>query len=188
MVNTECPLWWYLPTTPLRYHDALSALRSKDDSPDHLAVHLSEASQSVQQLGESTVASHPEVDQLWGQVNQTIQTLRTAQDRVWLADIKLMPWTWPSPQAQQELERLNRIALPPYRYTVELTLVAPQKTHAKSKPDDLGELSDQHLILTPAELSLITRLDYDLGRRIGDELDGQRPQASQEGPSEVTSD
>jgi len=182
MVNTRSPLWWYLPTTPLIYHDALSALRSTDDSPDHLAVHILEASQSAQQLGESQVSSHPEVDQLWDRVNQLMKTLRGAQARVWLADIKLESWTWPSPQAQQELERLNRVALPPYRYTVELTLVAPQ-AHAKSEPDDLGGLSDQHLILTPAELSLITRLDYDLGRRIGDELDGQRPQAPQDGSS-----
>ena len=187
MVNTECPLWWYLPTTPLRYHDALSALRSTDDSPDHLAVHILEASQSAQQLGESQVSSHAEVDQLWDRVNQIMKILRGAQARVWLADIKLESWTWSSPQEQREIEHLNGASLPPYRYAVELTLVAPTP-HRGMLSNGSSELSDHRLTLTPAELSLITRLDYDLGRRIGDELDGQRPQVPRGDPSEVISD
>jgi hypothetical protein len=49
---------------------------------------------------------------------------------------------------------------PPFRYEVHVAM---------------GDPVTHHLYLTPAELTVITMIDPDLGRAIGDELDGPRP-------------
>ena len=91
----------------------------------------------------------------------------------------MSPWQWASPQIQLSVESLSNTPLPPYRYEVELILVAPSvdyHTHNPNQSDPkLAQSNNKHLMLSPAELSLITHLDYDIGRRIGDELDGQPP-------------
>ena len=49
---------------------------------------------------------------------------------------------------------------PPFRYEVHVAM---------------GEPITHHLYLTPAELAVLTMIDPDIGREIGDELDGPRP-------------
>ena len=159
MANTACPLWWYLPTIPSAYRDILSTLRPK--------------AQTIQAASSTQIIISPEIRQLWDQVNQTMTLLRDAQSHVWLARLDLTPWVWDSPRQRRALEKLSSDPLPPYRYNVELTLIIPPEI--VSGDMDL-ERASQTFKLTPAELALITQLDYDLGRRIGDELDGQRPQ------------
>ena len=159
MANIACPLWWYLPTIPSAYRNALSTLQSK--------------AQSIQTASDAQRIISTEIQQLWDQVNQTMTLLRDAQSYVWLAEIELAPWVWGAPQQRHALEELSNAPLPPYRYTVELTLITPPEI---ASGDMNLEHASQELKLTPAELALITQLDYDLGRRIGDELDGQRPQ------------
>ena len=97
--------------------------------------------------------------------------------KLWIAELKIAPWLWTSDEARLGLEGLTDTPLPPYRYTVELMLVQPHAMdpdHPQNEPSVAAQ--PQHLLrLTPAELALITQLDYDIGRRIGDELDGISP-------------
>ena len=77
------------------------------------------------------------------------------------------------PWSDDEREAIAHYNLPPLRYQVEVA-IQPHLVDQESKSSESGESCNRSL--TPAELSLITALDSEVGRRIGDELDGQRPQ------------
>lgn len=90
--------------------------------------------------------------------SDALQRLRDAQALTWIADLSVSPWG-----SLEELS-VDGEPLPPARYEVTLTLINA----------DHGQ-EPMRLTLSPAELRLITELDHEIGRRIGDELDGQRP-------------
>jgi len=178
MVNTTHPLWWYLPTIPARYHQALSTLASEYHLVNVTRPWATESPSTSEELNDSVLQ---EIQLLWTRVLQTLGTLRSSQHSQWLADLHLTSWQWTSPQVQQSVESLIETPMPPYRYEVELILVAPPVDHLTENPNQeicepqITQVENKRLILSPAELALITQLDYDIGRRIGDELDGQPP-------------
>ena len=90
--------------------------------------------------------------------SDALQRLRDAQALTWIADLNVSPW-----ESLKDLS-VDGESLPPARYEVMLTLV-----------DADHDQEPTRLTLSPAELRLITELDHEIGRRIGDELDGQRP-------------
>ena len=179
MVNVERPLWWSLPTMPSTHREALSRRQLQQGQG-------ASSSRSVETLlptsaeAETREDEHPEVSLLWDEVHLTLNTLRGARAWQWIAELKLSPWVWNSDEQRRALERLTGTPLPPHRYTVELMLIDPDamsSDHLRSEPSPAAQPQHQ-LRLTPAELALITQLDYDVGRRIGDELDGISPQVA----------
>ena len=173
MGNTTHPLWWYLPTLPSRYHGALFALASASDQVNITRLWPAESSSNSEELDASVLL---EIQLLWTQGRQTLNALQNAQSSQWLADLRMTSWQWPSPQVQHSVESLIDTPVPPYRYEVELILVAqPVDHHTNQEEPRPAQSENRRLILSPAELALITHLDYDIGRRIGDELDGQPP-------------
>ena len=97
---------------------------------------------------------------------ETTELKRTAlseystNDYLWAAQLSFDTWS------ESELIELKQLspnhAHSPMKYWVELSV-----SHASN-----FTYSCQ---LSPAELKVMTLIDPDLGRRIGDELDGQRP-------------
>lgn len=94
-----------------------------------------------------------DVDPVLAHVRELCVALSAHSQSVWLASISLDPWPETTEVASTR---------PPFRYSVLLDLVHN------------GEVTTQ-IRLSPIEMRLITELDPDLGRRIGDELDGQLP-------------
>lgn len=97
-----------------------------------------------------------------------LSVLRDAFDHFWSAELQLDVWAWSSPDEERDLVALNQGPLPPARYAVALTLL-----------DASSQEVICQLTLSPAELRMITELDPEVGRRIGDELDGERPRSPQ---------
>jgi hypothetical protein len=97
-----------------------------------------------------------DLDPVIAHVRELCGVLSAHVDDVWLASLSFEPW----PEDAEEVS-----TRPPARYSVRLDLV--------HDGDRVTRLS-----LSPIEMRLITALDPELGRRIGDELDGQRPSSS----------
>jgi|MGYP003960645703 hypothetical protein len=83
--------------------------------------------------------------------------LQKIEHEPWVWDVSLIFHEW----SEHELHSLSAYTLPPMKYQVQVNATSPSET--------------QSLLFTPAELRIITLFNSDLGRRIGDELDGRRP-------------
>ena len=115
-------------------------------------------------VDDSPVDEQSEYQALITSTREVISTLRSRMSARWIATLHMFEWS-----ASQESTRAKLIetcaresisAPPPLCYRVVL------------------EIESQMLVLSPASLALITRLDHEIGRRIGDELDGQRPEGA----------
>lgn len=90
-------------------------------------------------------------------VRHVLAVLNEFNSGTWYAELTLLPW--PSETGLSIEEERGR---PPYQYVVKLDL---------SKDGVVANT----LYLSAIELRLVTEFNPDLGRRIGDELDGPRP-------------
>ena len=90
-------------------------------------------------------------------VRHVLAVLNEFNSGTWCAELTLLPW--PSETGLSIEEERGR---PPYQYVVKLDL---------SKDGVVANT----LYLSAIELRLVTEFNPDLGRRIGDELDGPRP-------------
>jgi hypothetical protein len=123
-------------------------------------------SKSISDLG------HDELRAVIQSAQAAIGLLRERSDDqwLWIAEMNFRPW----------LEQEKRTLSSEYEnllfmlYFVELSIV-----HCIERELDFSSMQRIHpiktLFLSPAELRLIIMIDADLGRRIGDELDGVRP-------------
>lgn len=151
---TSAQLWWFLPTLPSEYEEflkrsleqALFCIRDPKRA-DLANLGLSHASELIPLL--KTI-----------ELKQTALSECSTDDYIWTAELNFDTWS------ESELTELKQLspnnAHSPLKYWVELSI-----SHASN-----AIYSCQ---LSPAELKLMTLMDPDLGRRIGDELDGQRP-------------
>ena len=91
-----------------------------------------------------------------------IDDLRKAQWKVeWLT------LEWPKEDGDHQDEYTVEVSspLPPFRYQIHIAWT-------------VEDLTEYELFLTPFHFRLMTRLDEELSRRIGDELDGPTPHES----------
>ena len=84
---------------------------------------------------------------LFRRLQSSARLLKSYSGR-WAVELLAKPW------------RQKPEGAPPFRYEVHVAM---------------GDPVVHHLYLTPAELTVLTMIDPDLGRLIGDELDGPRP-------------
>ena len=105
----------------------------------------------------SPQALSEEVKILFNTTRQTIKQLLEIEAQPWVWDVTLIFEEWQS----QEQSALKAYILPPMKYQVRIEARSPT--------------AEWSCILTPAELRVITMINPDLGRRIGDELDGRKP-------------
>jgi hypothetical protein len=122
------------------------------------------SSGTVDQSNHLEPIQHLEVQHL---LQTTKEKLSELQDRtdlpwVWDAELQYEPWS----DEEKNILREQASFLPPLKYQVSLKLTC-------SSQDDLTR--EVLVTLAPAELKVITLLNADIGRRIGDELDGRRP-------------
>ena len=106
----------------------------------------------------TSTAPSEELLLLFTKTKETVHKLLEVEDKPWIWDVSLVFEAW----HEQEQSALSAYSLPPMKYQVRIEASAP---HAAS----------WSCLLTPAELRVITMIHADLGRRIGDELDGRRP-------------
>jgi hypothetical protein len=90
-----------------------------------------------------------------------LASLQKIEHEPWIWDVNLIFHEW----STYELHSLSAYTLPPMKYQVQVNATSPSAETLS-------------LLFTPAELRIITLLNNDLGRRIGDELDGRRPSQS----------
>ena len=147
-------LWWFLPTLPSEYEESLNqsleqalAYIRDPKSVDLTNLGLSHASELIPLLKAT-------------ELKRTPLSECSTDDYLWAAQLNFDTWS------ESELIELKQLspnnAHSPLKYWVELSI-----SHASN-----FTYSCQ---LSPAELKVMTLIDPDLGRRIGDELDGQRP-------------
>ena len=151
---TSAQLWWFLPTLPSEYEnslkqsleEALAYIKDPKDA-DLANLGLSHSSELLPLL-ETT------------ELKRTALSEYSTDDYLWTAQLNFDTWS------ESELIELKQLspnhAHSPMKYWVELSI-----SHVSN-----FTYSCQ---LSPAELKVMTLVDPDLGRRIGDELDGQRP-------------
>jgi hypothetical protein len=107
---------------------------------------------------------HLEVQQLLQTTKEKLSELQDCTDLPWIWDAVLQYEPWSAEEKNMLGEEAS--LLPPLKYQVSLKLTcSSQETFAQ----------EVLVTLTPAELKVITLLNADIGRRIGDELDGRRP-------------
>ena len=152
---TQCqgqaiPLWAYLPILSAQQEGALKA--ALDQSAPSTEVTLLEARKIV-------LAA-----------KGAIHTLQCRSDDQWEWTATMSYRAW----SPIERDRLTGHELPPLCYWVELT-VKPRSLKLEEVTQQHADHSGKILRLSPVELRLITQLESDLGRRIGDELDGTLP-------------
>ena len=159
--STKLALWCSLSVLP-------SAQR------DHLERVLTDRLDEADRDGRESMLTH-ECRALIASTQAAIASLTRVPDHKGLTTLEMSAWPTHTEGAQHTLaqicEREGIAPPPPLFYWVELIAMPRSPDASKSETTTL------HLTLTPAELALITRLDPDIGRRIGDELDGQRPEA-----------
>ena len=152
--------------TPSKFTD-----KSAEKEPRHLPLWAymptltAERENAITEVLEG--AAHPSSALLFTEACQMVHSAREALQV--LAGCSSEEWQWRanmrhSAWSESERAQLTGEFLPPLRYWVELRLV-----------DSSVEEREFSLSMTPTELRLITQLDPDIGRRIGDELDGVRP-------------
>ena len=146
-MNTTVPTWWLLSVIPDQYLGLLEQ---------------SIASDTASKIGSS---AHQEVLRLLKQAQEKLTELQKRSSDSWVWDAELLYENW-SPDEKRDLNKQIEF-LPPLKYLVSL------KTSQYSDED--SDLEECSLLLTPAEFKVITLLNSDIGRRIGDELDGRRP-------------
>ena len=151
---TSAKTWWFLPTLPQDYERFLTS---------NLEQILSLARTYQSSEFKDTHSKYDlELVPLFNSAELKLKSLneRSSDEYLWTAQLTFKAW---SESELSELERLDEIDThSPLKYWVELSI-----THV-SKPSYSCQIS-------PAEHKAITLMDRDLGRRIGDELDGKHP-------------
>jgi hypothetical protein len=154
--------WWFLSVLPSHYLDVLESeigsiqalLRTFEDQALSDLTPQSRLETYDVDLSQLLISTERKRRLLLKQSSETY---------LWSASLHFEPW---SKQAELELERFaNSAQKAPLKYWVELSILNEKES----------EFSVFNCLLCPAELKVMTLLDSDLGRRIGDELDGQRP-------------
>jgi hypothetical protein len=156
--DERLPLWWYSAVPPEMYAQLIAQL-----------IDYGELTSDPKVNAEREILQEREVMRLFRSVERCIEALRDRLSESWLWEVSMSYRPW----SDDEREAIAHYNLPPLRYQVEVA-IQPHLVDQESKSGESGEPWNRSL--TPAELSLITALDSEVGRRIGDELDGQRPQ------------
>lgn len=154
--------WWFLSVLPSDY---LEILESEIKSIQAFLQTFED--QALSDLTPQSRLENYDVDLSQLLISTELKRRRlleqSSETYLWSASLHFEPW---SKQAELELERFaNSAQKAPLKYWVKLSIIN------KKEP----EYSEFTCLLCPAELKVMTLLDSDLGRRIGDELDGQRP-------------
>ena len=146
--------WWFLPTLPQDYERFLAS------NLERILSSVRDPANSEFKDNNSNYDS--ELMPLFKSTKLKLESLseRSSDDYLWTAQLKFKAW---SESELAMLERLDEIDThSPLKYWVELSI-----TH---------DLSPSYTCqISPAEHKAITLMDRDLGRRIGDELDGKLP-------------
>ena len=151
---TSAQTWWFLPTLPQDYERFLASNLEQ-------IISFIRTRQSFEFKGTQSKYDL-ELAPLFKSADLKLKSLneRSSDEYLWTAQLKFKAW---SESELAMLERLDEIDThSPLKYWVELSI-----TH-DSSPSYTCQIS-------PAEHKAITLMDRDLGRRIGDELDGKLP-------------
>ena len=145
------PMWWLLPTLP-ETHSALVHSIIADESPKQSGENSSKYEVKTDRLIEAM--------QLISKVKEKLEVLQrcNSDDWLWQTELHFHAWT------AEELQISTHYDLPPMKYEVALEII--NRSNRQKVWSGL---------LVPAELKVITLLAADIGRRIGDELDGPKP-------------
>ena len=151
---TSAQPWWFLPTLPQDYERflALNLERIISFVRTHQSSEFKDA-HSQYDL---------ELIPLFESTQLKLESLseRSSDDYLWTAQLNFKAWSESELAALECLDEIDTHS--PLKYWVELSI-----THA-STPSYTCQIS-------PAEHKAITLMDRDMGRRIGDELDGKHP-------------
>jgi hypothetical protein len=172
MMSTSLPLdhqntdhlnqgnWMYLPTLPVKLEEAIEWLLS-DPRPSRNQNFDEYKDSYVQRAWRVIKETYNMIDIL------SLPPVDNPQKAKWEVNWLTLEWTkeqdleWPKEQDKEDLV-LASSTLPPFRYQIQIVWTAQ-------------DLTEYELFITPIHFRLITRLDEELSRRIGDELDGPTP-------------
>lgn len=142
-------MWMYFPYLPDELQEAFDWLLS-DPRPSRNQHFEQYKDPHIKQARRVLKETQKMVESL------ALPPIEDPQKALW--KVEMLSLDWP-----ETMDESLCATLPPFRYQVHITWTT-------------FDLTEYELFLTPAHLRLITRLNEEIGRRIGDELDGPRPQ------------
>ena len=154
--------WMYLPTLPSKFEEAMNWLLS-DPRPSRNQNFDEYKDPYVKRVWRVVKETHKMIDAL------SLPLADDPQKAKW--KVEWLTLEWPNKSTSPDNQEMSEVVdesmeqelfLPPFRYQIHITLTA-------------FDLTEYEFFLTPFHFRLITHFNEALSRKIGDELDGPRP-------------